>query len=116
MSTTFIGLAAPLSGELPEYHLRYPLSVYNLADWKSFFSKPNRGGHRVSETHRAVGFESERKSRDGAWNGDRSISYERSLRVYQASPRGGDLLCTDDGERIILSGPCALYMRGEIQI
>jgi outer membrane receptor protein involved in Fe transport len=23
-----------LSGELPEYHLRYGLSVYNLADWK----------------------------------------------------------------------------------
>jgi PhzF family phenazine biosynthesis protein len=41
---------------------------------------------------------------------------KRSLRVYQASPRGGDLLCTDDGERIILSGPCALYMRGEIEV
>ena len=23
-----------LSGELPEYHLRYGLSIYNLADWR----------------------------------------------------------------------------------
>jgi PhzF family phenazine biosynthesis protein len=36
------------------------------------------------------------------------------LRAYQASARGGDLLCTDEGGRVILSGPCALYMRGEI--
>lgn len=39
---------------------------------------------------------------------------KRALRAYQASPRGGDLLCTDECERVILSGPCALYMRGEI--
>ncbi len=39
---------------------------------------------------------------------------KKTLRVWQASPRGGDLLCTDEGERVILSGPCALYMRGEI--
>jgi PhzF family phenazine biosynthesis protein len=37
------------------------------------------------------------------------------LRVYQASPRGGDLLCTNEGEQVILSGPCALYLRGEIE-
>ncbi|HEX3483463.1 MAG TPA: PhzF family phenazine biosynthesis protein [Micropepsaceae bacterium] len=37
------------------------------------------------------------------------------LRAYQASPRGGDLLCTDEGARVILAGPCALYMRGEIE-
>lgn len=41
---------------------------------------------------------------------------KRELRAYQASPRGGDLLCTDEGERVILSGPCALYLRGEIEI
>ncbi len=41
---------------------------------------------------------------------------KRELRAYQASPRGGDLLCTDDGERVILSGPCAFYMRGEIEV
>ena len=39
-----------------------------------------------------------------------------TLRVWQASPRGGDLLCTDEGGRITLSGPCALYMRGEIEV
>lgn len=39
---------------------------------------------------------------------------KKTLNARQASPRGGDLLCTDDGERTILAGPCALYMRGEI--
>ncbi len=38
------------------------------------------------------------------------------LRARQASPRGGDLLCTDAGERTILAGSCALYMTGEITI
>ena len=38
------------------------------------------------------------------------------LRAYQASPRGGDLLCTDEGDEVILSGPCALYLRGEIDV
>ena len=41
---------------------------------------------------------------------------KRTLRAWQASPRGGDLLCTDEGERVTLSGPCALYMRGEVEI
>jgi len=37
-----------------------------------------------------------------------------TLKARQVSARGGDLLCTDDGARTILSGPCALYMTGEI--
>lgn len=41
---------------------------------------------------------------------------KNTLKARQASPRGGDLLCTDDGARTILSGPCALYMTGEIHI
>jgi PhzF family phenazine biosynthesis protein len=41
---------------------------------------------------------------------------KNTLRVWQASERGGDLLCTDEGERIMLSGPCTLYMRGEIEV
>jgi predicted PhzF superfamily epimerase YddE/YHI9 len=41
---------------------------------------------------------------------------KKRLRAYQASPRGGDLLCTDEGERVILSGSCALYLRGEIEV
>jgi PhzF family phenazine biosynthesis protein len=40
----------------------------------------------------------------------------KTLKARQVSPRGGDLTCTDDGERTILSGPCALYMKGEIHI
>jgi PhzF family phenazine biosynthesis protein len=40
---------------------------------------------------------------------------KKQLRAYQASPRGGDLLCTDEGECVMLSGPCALYLRGEIE-
>ncbi len=39
-----------------------------------------------------------------------------TLKARQVSPRGGDLLCTDDGARTILSGPCALYMTAEILV
>ena len=39
-----------------------------------------------------------------------------TLKARQASPRGGDLICTNDGDRTILSGPCALYLTGEIEI
>ena len=41
---------------------------------------------------------------------------KKTLKARQVSPRGGDLTCTDDGERTILSGPCALYMTGEISV
>jgi len=41
---------------------------------------------------------------------------KKTLKARQVSPRGGDLLCTDDGARTILSGPCALYMKGEIHV
>jgi predicted PhzF superfamily epimerase YddE/YHI9 len=37
-----------------------------------------------------------------------------TMKARQASPRGGDLVCTDGGARTILSGPCALYMTAEI--
>ena len=40
----------------------------------------------------------------------------KTLKARQVSPRGGDLVCTDAGERTFLSGPCALYMTGEIEI
>jgi PhzF family phenazine biosynthesis protein len=39
---------------------------------------------------------------------------KKTMRARQVSPRGGDLVCTDAGTRTILSGMCALYMRGEI--
>lgn len=38
------------------------------------------------------------------------------LKARQASPRGGDILCTDDGARTVLCGPCALYMTAEILV
>lgn len=41
---------------------------------------------------------------------------KNTLKARQASPRGGDLICTNDGTRTILSGPCALYLIGEIEI
>jgi PhzF family phenazine biosynthesis protein len=39
-----------------------------------------------------------------------------TLRARQESPRGGDLICTDAGARTTLSGACALYLRGEIDV
>lgn len=39
-----------------------------------------------------------------------------TLKARQVSPRGGDLLCTDDGARTIISGPCALYMVATISV
>ena len=41
---------------------------------------------------------------------------KKTLKARQVSPRGGDLLCTDDGGRTVLAGPCALYMTGEIAL
>jgi PhzF family phenazine biosynthesis protein len=40
----------------------------------------------------------------------------KKLKARQASLRGGDLLCTDDGARVILQGPCVLYLAGEIEV
>jgi PhzF family phenazine biosynthesis protein len=41
---------------------------------------------------------------------------KKTLKARQASPRGGDLVCTDDGARTIIAGDCALYLTGEIEI
>lgn len=41
---------------------------------------------------------------------------KKTLKARQVSPRGGDLVCTDEGERTVLAGPCALYMTGEIEV
>jgi predicted PhzF superfamily epimerase YddE/YHI9 len=41
---------------------------------------------------------------------------KKTMKARQVSPRGGDLMCTDDGARTILLGKCALYMKGEIEI
>jgi len=39
---------------------------------------------------------------------------KKTLKARQVSPRGGDLTCTDDGERTLIAGRSALYMKGEI--
>jgi PhzF family phenazine biosynthesis protein len=41
---------------------------------------------------------------------------KKTLKARQASARGGDLFCTDDGVRTIVQGQCALYLTGEIEV
>ena len=41
---------------------------------------------------------------------------KKTLKARQVSPRGGDLICTDAGERTILAGPCAHFMTAEITV
>jgi predicted PhzF superfamily epimerase YddE/YHI9 len=41
---------------------------------------------------------------------------KKTLKARQVSPRGGNLLCTDNGQRTILAGSCALYLKGEITV
>ena len=41
---------------------------------------------------------------------------KKTLKARQVSPRGGDLTCTDDGAHTVLSGSCALYLKGEILV
>ena len=39
-----------------------------------------------------------------------------TLRARQVSPRGGNVVCTLDGNRTLLTGTGALYMTGEIAV
>jgi predicted PhzF superfamily epimerase YddE/YHI9 len=41
---------------------------------------------------------------------------KKVLKARQASARGGDLICTDDGARTLIQGDCALYLTGEIEV
>jgi PhzF family phenazine biosynthesis protein len=41
---------------------------------------------------------------------------KKTLKARQASKRGGDLLCTDAGARVVIVGDCALYLTGEIEV
>jgi PhzF family phenazine biosynthesis protein len=38
------------------------------------------------------------------------------LRAFQASPRGGEVLCRVKGDRVELEGTCVFYMEGEVEI
>jgi PhzF family phenazine biosynthesis protein len=40
---------------------------------------------------------------------------KKRLHAYQASARGGTLLCTDEGATVRIAGKCALYLTGEIE-
>jgi PhzF family phenazine biosynthesis protein len=41
---------------------------------------------------------------------------KKMLYARQVSPRGGNLVCTDEGARVRLEGRCALYLTGEIEV
>jgi PhzF family phenazine biosynthesis protein len=39
-----------------------------------------------------------------------------AFRAYQASPRGGEIICRLAGERVELEGSCVFYLEGEVDI
>ena len=39
---------------------------------------------------------------------------KKTMKARQVSPRGGDLIVTEDGARTVIAGKCALYLKGEI--
>jgi len=39
-----------------------------------------------------------------------------AFRAYQASQRGGEIICRLSGNRVELEGPCAFYLEGEVEI
>ena len=38
------------------------------------------------------------------------------LRAYQASPRGGEMVCQVKGDRVELEGRCVFYLEGEVDV
>jgi predicted PhzF superfamily epimerase YddE/YHI9 len=38
------------------------------------------------------------------------------FRAYQASPRGGEIVCRLAGDRVELEGSCVFYLEGEVEI
>jgi len=40
----------------------------------------------------------------------------REFRAYQASRRGGEIVCRLNGERVELEGACVFYLEGEVEI
>ena len=41
---------------------------------------------------------------------------KRDFRAFQASPRGGEIACRWDGERVELQGACVFYLEGQAEI
>ncbi|WP_420237512.1 PhzF family phenazine biosynthesis protein [Telmatobacter bradus] len=40
----------------------------------------------------------------------------KGLRAYQASARGGEILCTLQGDRVELAGSCVFYLEGAVEV
>ena len=40
----------------------------------------------------------------------------KEFRAYQASPRGGEIVCRLNGDRVELEGTCVFYLEGEVEI
>jgi predicted PhzF superfamily epimerase YddE/YHI9 len=41
---------------------------------------------------------------------------KKDLHALQLSPRGGELFCQDDGDRVKIGGRAVTYFRGEIEV
>ena len=41
---------------------------------------------------------------------------KNSFKAFQASPRGGEVVCRVAGDRVLLEGNCVFYLEGEIEI
>jgi len=41
---------------------------------------------------------------------------KKKMRVKQLSARGGDIVCEQKGERVMMGGSCVFYMKGEIDV
>ena len=39
-----------------------------------------------------------------------------AFRAYQASRRGGEIVCRLNGERVELEGTCVFYLQGEVEL
>jgi hypothetical protein len=39
-----------------------------------------------------------------------------ALRAFQASRRGGEIICRLSGDRIELEGTCVFYLEGQVEI
>lgn len=45
-----------------------------------------------------------------------NILGKKELKAVQRSPRGGELYCTDCGDRVVIAGHAAAFMQGEIRL
>jgi predicted PhzF superfamily epimerase YddE/YHI9 len=41
---------------------------------------------------------------------------QSEFRAYQASPRGGEIICRLTGDRVELEGSCVFYLEGQVEL